>query len=56
MPTDWLTLALGVLPTAPADLAISRAEGGQAQVRLCGHCERGLLVQMAVADADTPLP
>jgi hypothetical protein len=53
MPTDWLTLALGVLPTAPADVAISRAEGGQAQVRLCGHCERGLLVQMTVADADT---
>jgi hypothetical protein len=53
MPSDWLTLALGVLPTAPADLSVFRAEGGQAQVRLCGHGDSGLLVRMSAADADT---
>ena len=53
MSQDWLTLALGVLPAAPADLTVSRAEGGDAHVRLCGYCDRGLLVQMAAADADT---
>lgn len=53
MPPDWLTLALGVLPAAPADLSVSRAEGGEAHVRLCGHCDRGLLVRMAAADAGT---
>jgi hypothetical protein len=52
MPTDWLTLALGVLPPAPADLTVARAEGGEVDVRLCGHCDAGLLVRMAVADAD----
>jgi hypothetical protein len=41
-----------VLPAAPADLTVSRAEGGEAHVRLCGHYERGLVVQMAAADAD----
>ncbi|MDX6544703.1 MAG: hypothetical protein QOJ31_2036 [Gaiellales bacterium] len=53
MADDWLTLALGVLPPAPADLSVLRAEGGEAQVRLLGHSDRGLLVQMAAADADT---
>lgn len=53
MSTDWLTLALGVLPAAPANLTVARAEGGDADVRLCGHCDGGLLVRMAVADADT---
>ena len=53
MNADWLTLALGVLPPAPADLSVLRAEGGEAQVRLLGHSDRGLLVQMAAADADT---
>lgn len=53
MPSDWLTLALGVLPAAPADLAVFRAEGGSAQVQLCGYCDRGLLVRMAAGDAGT---
>jgi hypothetical protein len=53
MTADWLTLALGVLPPAPADLSVVRAEGGEAQVRLLGHRDRGLLVQMAAGDADT---
>jgi len=53
MPSDWLTLALGVLPTAPVDLSVFRAEGGEAQVRLLGHNDRGLLVRMAGADAAT---
>jgi hypothetical protein len=53
MAADWLTLALGVLPPAPADLSVLRAEGGEAQVRLLGHSDRGLLVRMAAADADT---
>jgi hypothetical protein len=53
MAADWLTLALGVLPPAPADLSVLRAEGGEAPVRLLGHRDRGLLVRMAVADADT---
>jgi PilZ domain len=52
MSPDWLTLALGVLPAAPADLSVSRAEGGDAQVRLVGRCDRGLIVRMAAADAD----
>jgi hypothetical protein len=53
MAADWLTLALGVLPPAPADLSVLRAEGGEAQVRLLGHSDRGLLVRMAAADADS---
>ena len=53
MTTDWLTLALGVLPPAPADLSVLRAEGGEAAVRLLGHNDRGLLVRMAAADADS---
>ena len=53
MTADWLTLALGVLPPAPADLSVLRAEGGEAAVRLLGHTDRGLLVRMAAADADT---
>ena len=53
MAADWLTLALGVLPPAPADLSVLRAEGGEAPVRLLGHSDRGLLVRMAAADADT---
>src|SRR5947207_14466034 len=53
MSSDWLTLALGVLPDAPADISVSRAEGGDAQVRLVGHCDRGLIVRMSDADADT---
>jgi hypothetical protein len=53
MSQDWLTLALGVLPAAPADLAVFRAEGGEAQVSLCGHGDSGLLVRMAACDADT---
>jgi hypothetical protein len=53
MTADWLTLALGVLPPAPADLSVLRAEGGEAPVRLLGHSDRGLLVRMAAADADT---
>jgi hypothetical protein len=53
MTADWLTLALGVLPPAPADLSVLRAEGGEADVRLLGHSDRGLLVRMAAADADT---
>jgi hypothetical protein len=53
MPIDWLTLALGVLPPAPADMSVLRAEGGEAPVRLLGHADRGLLVRMAAADAGT---
>ncbi|MDX6496275.1 MAG: hypothetical protein QOE17_2261 [Gaiellales bacterium] len=53
MTADWLTLALGVLPHAPADLSVLRAEGGEAAVRLLGHSDRGLLVRMAAADADS---
>jgi hypothetical protein len=53
MTADWLTLALGVLPPPPADLSVLRAEGGEVRVRLLGHRDRGLLVEMAVADADT---
>ena len=52
MAADWLTLALGVLPPAPADLSVLRAEGGEAAVRLLGHSDRGLLVRMAPVDAD----
>jgi hypothetical protein len=52
MTADWLTLALGVLPPAPADLSVLRAEGGEAAVSLLGHSDRGLLVRMAAADAD----
>jgi hypothetical protein len=52
MTADWLTLALGVLPPAPADLSVLRAEGGEAAVRLLGHSDRGLLVRMAAVDAD----
>jgi hypothetical protein len=53
MTADWLTLALGVLPPAPADLSVLRAEGGEARVRLLGHRDGGLLVLMSGADADT---
>src|SRR5262249_27052219 len=53
MTADWLTLALGVLPPAPADLSVLRAEGGEAHVCLLGHSDRGLLVRMAAANADT---
>ena len=53
MTADWLTLALGVLPPAPADLTVLRAEGGQASVRLLGHRDRGLVVVMGAADADS---
>jgi hypothetical protein len=53
MPADWITLALGVLPPAPADLSVLRAEGGEARVRLLGHDDRGLLVRMSADDADT---
>jgi hypothetical protein len=52
MTADWLTLALGVLPPAPADLSVLRAEGGETAVRLLGHSDRGLLVRMAAVDAD----
>ncbi len=53
MTDDWLTLALGVLPPTPADLSVLRAEGGEAQLRLLGHSDRGLLVRMTADDADT---
>ncbi len=53
MADDWLTLALGVLPSAPHDLSVLRAEGGEARVRLIGHRDNGLLVLMSAADADT---
>src|SRR5438309_295985 len=52
MRQDWLRLALGVLPPPPAALAVSCAEGGEAQVLLLGHCDRGLVVRMAADDAD----
>ncbi|MDX6548286.1 MAG: hypothetical protein QOG33_1836 [Gaiellales bacterium] len=52
MADDWLTLALGVLPPPPARISGSRAEGGEVAVRLIGHAEGGLLVRMAVADAE----
>src|SRR5438067_3008662 len=52
MSPNPLILALGVLPAAPAELSVSRAEGGDAPVRFVGHCDRGLVVRMATADAD----
>ncbi len=53
MAADPLTLALGVLPPPPADLSALRAEGGEARVRLLGHSDRGLLVRMTAADAES---
>jgi hypothetical protein len=52
MSTDWLTLALGVLPPAPVTLTAVRAEGGDVELLLSGHDEQGLLVLVDAADAE----
>jgi len=52
MQTDWLTLALGVLPEPPAALIAVRAEGGEVELRLEGSDEHGLLVLVDPLDAE----
>jgi hypothetical protein len=52
METDWLTLALGVLPAPPVMLTAARAEGGDVGLRLTGSDEHGLLVEIDALDAE----
>ena len=52
MQTDWLTLALGVLPAPPVTLRAARAAGGDVELRLTGSDEHGLLVAVDALDAE----